>query len=46
MKLILASALALSLLAAGSVSAHPIMHHAPHKVCTVSHHHRVCRMVR
>ena len=43
MKFILASVLALSVVAAAGVaSAHP---HHPHKVCTMHHHHRVCRMV-
>lgn len=45
MKTILATALTLSLLAAGAASAHP-MHHHMHRVCTMHHHHKVCRMVR
>jgi hypothetical protein len=44
MKTILATALTLSLLAAGAASARPVHHH-PHKVCTTHHHHKVCRMV-
>jgi hypothetical protein len=40
MKLILATALAISMLAAGAASAHP------HKVCVTHHHHRVCHWVR
>lgn len=44
MKMILATAVALSLLAAGAANARP--HHHPHKVCTMHHHHRVCRIVR
>jgi hypothetical protein len=45
MKMILATALTLTLLAAGAVSARPMMHHHMHKVCTMHHHHKVCRMV-
>jgi hypothetical protein len=40
MKLIMAAALAVSMLAAGAASAHP------HRVCMVHHHHRVCHIVR
>jgi hypothetical protein len=40
MKLIMAAALVVSMLAAGAASAHP------HKICRVHHHHRVCRIVR
>jgi hypothetical protein len=40
MKLILATALAISMLAAGAASAHP------HKVCVRHHHHTVCHWVR
>jgi hypothetical protein len=44
MKIVLASAIALSMLAAGAANARPVHH--MHKVCTMVHHHRVCRMVR
>lgn len=46
MKFVLAATLAVSMLTAGAASARPIFHHHPHKVCTMRHHHRVCRWVR
>jgi hypothetical protein len=46
MKLVIATALTLSLLAAGAASARPMMDHHRHKVCSMHHHHKVCRWAR
>jgi len=44
MKTILTAAFVMSLLCVAGANAEPNRH--PHRVCTVHHHHRVCRMVR
>jgi len=46
LKIILAGALALSVMAAGAASAQPYDHrqdHRGHQICSWKHHHRVCR---
>jgi hypothetical protein len=46
MKTVIAIAMAAATVAAVAPAANARPHHRPHKVCTIRHHHRVCRWVR